>query len=148
MTELLGCPFCGGEGRTSKFTAVVVRQPWRALCMNDDCPMELHCDFSTEAEAIAAWETRAALAQPARAQAGVFVSSDLAAQFVFLAKVLSYAEFNKPNNERLLVLCHAAFSELAEGMKLPAPSMEAREHYEGLQRDCADTLAALGGEDG
>lgn len=114
---------------------------------------EVYCDESmprVDREAALAemhrYQAVAALAQPARA--GVVVSSNLAAQFVFIAKVLSYADFNKPNNERLLVLCHAAFPDLAEGMKLPAPSIEAREHYEGLQRECADALAALGGKDG
>ena len=52
MTELLPCPFCGGEAQTLRNGSW-----WCVACRTPFC-----CDvgkFDTEAEAIAAWNTRA-----------------------------------------------------------------------------------------
>lgn len=54
-TALKGCPFCGGEATVSSETC-----GWRVDCIERDCytrgPWPDDC---TEAEAIAAWNTRA-----------------------------------------------------------------------------------------
>lgn len=52
MTDLLPCPFCGGEAQTLRNGSW-----WCVACRTPFC-----CDvgkFDTEAEAIAAWNTRA-----------------------------------------------------------------------------------------
>ena len=52
MTELLPCPFCGGEAQTLRSGTW-----WCVACKTPFC-----CDvgkFDTESEAIAAWNTRA-----------------------------------------------------------------------------------------
>ena len=54
MTELLPCPFCGGEAQTLR------NGSWWCVA----CRMPFCCDigkFGTEDEAIAAWNTRAAM---------------------------------------------------------------------------------------
>ena len=53
MTELLPCPFCGGEAHTYKTMA----QRYCAICNKPFCANV--GPFDTEAEAITAWNTRA-----------------------------------------------------------------------------------------
>ena len=53
MTELLPCPFCGGEAHTYKTMA----QRYCAICNKPFCANV--GPFDTKAEAIAAWNTRA-----------------------------------------------------------------------------------------
>lgn len=57
MTDLLPCPFCGGEAETIRNGIGVF-----IGCFNEDCPIgpatSTYVDSYTEAEAIAAWNTR------------------------------------------------------------------------------------------
>lgn len=53
MTELLPCPFCGGEAHTYK----TIAERYCAICNKPFCASV--GPFDTEAEAIAAWNTRA-----------------------------------------------------------------------------------------
>ena len=57
MTELLTCPFCGGEARVFHFSSAIRDEVWRAVCDKPFCAQGP--DGYTEAEAIAAWNTRA-----------------------------------------------------------------------------------------
>ena len=54
MTELLPCPFCGGEAYIYAPGPI----EHHVACKNPSCYAETH-GWSTEAEAIAAWNTRA-----------------------------------------------------------------------------------------
>lgn len=56
-TELLPCPFCGGEARIFHFSSAIRDEVWRAVCDKPFCAQGP--DGYTEAEAIAAWNTRA-----------------------------------------------------------------------------------------
>lgn len=53
MTELLPCPFCGGPTETWDDGVF-----WHVICKSEDCAAMSSPCF-TEAEAIAAWNTRA-----------------------------------------------------------------------------------------
>ena len=57
MTELLPCPFCGGEARIFHFSSAVRDEVWHAVCEKPFCT--IGPDGYTEAEAIEAWNTRA-----------------------------------------------------------------------------------------
>lgn len=57
MSELLPCPFCGGEARTRQ-TATYC---WTAECITPFCGCEF-ATYGTEAEAIEAWNTRSVTA--------------------------------------------------------------------------------------
>ena len=60
MSELLPCPFCGGEAALVPTLETTVRE-WFVTCSNLECSV-LACRtkrYYTEAEAIAAWNTRA-----------------------------------------------------------------------------------------
>lgn len=57
MSELLPCPFCGGEARIFHFSSAIRDEVWRAVCDKPFCAQGP--DGYTEAEAIAAWNTRA-----------------------------------------------------------------------------------------
>ena len=52
MSELLPCPFCGGEAHTYK------NNLWHVACENANARCATMSAFVTEAEAIAAWNTR------------------------------------------------------------------------------------------
>lgn len=54
-TELLPCPFCGSEARMLG----TEHQWFNPACSNPDCGCEWTDSYTTEAEAIAAWNTRA-----------------------------------------------------------------------------------------
>lgn len=54
MSELLACPFCGGEAR---IFALQIGKGWRVVCSKPFCAQGPNGD--TEAEAIAAWNSRA-----------------------------------------------------------------------------------------
>ena len=56
MTELKPCPFCGGEARVFHFSSAIRDEVWRAVCDKLFCAQGP--DGYTEAEAIAAWNTR------------------------------------------------------------------------------------------
>ena len=58
MTELLFCPFCGGEARAWKYSHPTRGEYWRVACNEPFCCIS--GDRPTEAEAIAAWNTRSA----------------------------------------------------------------------------------------
>lgn len=53
MSELLPCPFCGGEAHTYK------NNLWHVACEQALCGCVTMSAFITEAEAIDAWNTRA-----------------------------------------------------------------------------------------
>ena len=60
ITELLPCPFCGGEAALVPTLETTVRE-WFVKCSNLECSV-LACRtkrYYTEAEAISAWNTRA-----------------------------------------------------------------------------------------
>ena len=58
MTDLLPCPFCGGEAKIKHVTQLwEPRNSYWAQC--DNCRMSGK-HFTTEAEAISAWNTRGA----------------------------------------------------------------------------------------
>lgn len=57
MTELLPCPFCGGEARLFHFSSAIRDEVWRVVCDKPFCAQGP--DGCTEAEAIEAWNTRA-----------------------------------------------------------------------------------------
>lgn len=57
MTELLPCPFCGGQARIFHFSSAIRDEVWRAVCDKPFCAQGP--DGCTEAEAIAAWNSRA-----------------------------------------------------------------------------------------
>ena len=54
MTELLPCPFCGGEAELANPYGI----GWYVRCKRPGCAM-MGYDNETEAEAIAAWNSRA-----------------------------------------------------------------------------------------
>jgi len=56
--ELKTCPFCGGEA--SSFEDSGHSTAWEIGCFNGQCSAEPHVWEKTKAEAIAAWNTRAA----------------------------------------------------------------------------------------
>ena len=58
MTELLPCPFCGGEARVFHYSSAIRDEVWRAVCDKPFCAQGP--DGYTEAEAAEAWNTRAA----------------------------------------------------------------------------------------
>jgi len=53
MSELLPCPFCGGEAR---IFALQIGKGWRVVCSKPFCAQGPNGD--TEAEATAAWNAR------------------------------------------------------------------------------------------
>ena len=55
--KLLPCPFCGGEARVFHYSSAIRDEVWRAVCDKPFCAQGP--DGYTEAEAIAAWNTRA-----------------------------------------------------------------------------------------
>lgn len=57
MTDLLPCPFCGGEARVWKYSHPSRGEYWHAVCEEPYCCI-VGCE-DTEAEAIAAWNERA-----------------------------------------------------------------------------------------
>lgn len=53
-TELLPCPFCGGEAK------IIGSDDWlQPICRNHACPCDWTDWYTTKAEAIAAWNARA-----------------------------------------------------------------------------------------
>ena len=80
------CPFCGSAvsaryishyfaGGEKKLRPL----PWRVCCENDECAFEPCADFTTEAEAIAAWNRRSA---PATRDAIIEECAKVARQFL------------------------------------------------------------------
>ena len=59
-TELLPCPFCGGEGQTQEaITNLDEHIGWKAHCENEMCFASCNLlIYPTEEEAIAAWNQR------------------------------------------------------------------------------------------
>jgi hypothetical protein len=55
MTPLKPCPFCGGSATRHELHSV----PFAAGCCNEDCPVRPCACGDTQAEADAAWNTRA-----------------------------------------------------------------------------------------
>lgn len=62
MTELMICPFCGHRPR--KWGEDGHPHGIEIECVNGHCPAEPHVWMATEAEAITAWNTRAAGTAP------------------------------------------------------------------------------------
>ena len=67
MTDLLPCPFCGGEAELRPNDRGIYTPDiygWHVECTNDECIIGLMDDRQwfeeTKAEAIAAWNTRSA----------------------------------------------------------------------------------------
>ena len=58
MTELLPCPFCGGEADISDEGLGTEPERYWVFCANSRCFVEGTPAFTTEAEAIEAWNTR------------------------------------------------------------------------------------------
>lgn len=58
--ELKPCPYCGdGDVSTDKYVLDSEKRGWSAHCHNDRCAIKPYTPmYSTEAEAIAAWNTR------------------------------------------------------------------------------------------
>ncbi|MGE8143027.1 Lar family restriction alleviation protein [Novosphingobium sp. NPDC080210] len=56
---LLPCPFCGGDA-TPDYSNIEGEAAYHFHCQNGDCPAWPNVQGYTEAEAIAAWNTRAA----------------------------------------------------------------------------------------
>ena len=54
------CPFCGGEGQIGRYARD--KEPWFVTCYVNNCVMYGYsaCGYKTRAEAITAWNTRAA----------------------------------------------------------------------------------------
>ena len=66
-TEMLPCPFCGGQAYISEFSGITGTH-FYAHCVDETCPafiVEPYCGWSRKIEAIAAWNTRAPVASPA-----------------------------------------------------------------------------------
>lgn len=59
MSELLPCPFCGGEADISDEGVGTEPERFWAYCENPACFVEGTSAYPTEAEAIAVWNTRA-----------------------------------------------------------------------------------------
>jgi hypothetical protein len=65
MTELLPCPFCGGEAAVGLFRSSIMNRNWQADCVNPECACSVStCALETMEEAITAWNTRADLSRP------------------------------------------------------------------------------------
>lgn len=62
MTDLLPCPFCGGQPQYDGEDGDL-RGVW-VCCLNIPCPSEPKVRASTKTKAIAAWNTRTDLIQP------------------------------------------------------------------------------------
>lgn len=59
MTELLSCPFCGGEAHTRTNTVFDKNFKWTVECETEGCMAFSGCSFyRTEAEAVDAWNAR------------------------------------------------------------------------------------------
>ena len=56
MTDLKPCPFCGGEAKVFHYSSAIRDEVWRVVCDRPFCAQGP--DGYTEAEAIAAWNTR------------------------------------------------------------------------------------------
>lgn len=85
VTELLPCPFCGGEARSYDFDTQTKGQlVWRYVvtCGGEQCAVEPWFDRLTLDEAIKAWNTRAAL-EAALAALGVGSEAEDAASVEF-----------------------------------------------------------------
>ena len=100
--SLKACPWCGDMADLNhvphyyhlgleKSRALA----WRICCVNDDCPVEVYCDFASKTEAITAWNLRAP--DPVR-EAALEVCEDvmaiLKARAGFMGVNLTDEEFN------------------------------------------------------
>ncbi|WP_341209836.1 Lar family restriction alleviation protein [uncultured Sphingomonas sp.] len=69
VDKLEACPFCAGKGHL-QFSEFEISAGWHVVCHGKkDCPLycsEPYRAFDTEAEAIAAWNTRATPTEDAR----------------------------------------------------------------------------------
>lgn len=70
-TTLKPCPFCGGAADINQMShyyrdggSYPRSLEWRVMCNAEECPFDPCGDFTSEAEAIAAWNTRAPLPTP------------------------------------------------------------------------------------
>lgn len=75
MTELLPCPFCGGEA-VPDYCSGPDGPVYFFHCQSKDCPAWPNVQGETEIEAIAAWNTRP---QPAEAPASEWATAMSAA---------------------------------------------------------------------
>jgi Lar family restriction alleviation protein len=93
------CPFCGGEARTWKYSHPTLGEYWRVACNSDlsDCCISGRAD--TEAEAIAAWNTRHERTCKPTTKYKVTCSECGSALFTFNGKLCNYC----PNCGRRVV---------------------------------------------
>ena len=60
MSELLNCPFCGGEAELIEYGFVDYITLYVVACTNDDCNMTVDTgSYANPREAIETWNTRA-----------------------------------------------------------------------------------------
>jgi hypothetical protein len=58
--ELLPCPFCAGVAKSWDIGAAQGNKPrWLIECFNSECSVLVEAETRTEADSIAAWNTRA-----------------------------------------------------------------------------------------
>lgn len=92
--ELLPCPFCGGRASTRKIDARGFHVTWDVYCLNFECWCIAHIGALTEAEAIAAWNTRA----PSSFNAGI----EAAARCALLEELPASGEMPPEIIERII----------------------------------------------
>ncbi len=97
--ELKGCPFCGDAPRVTKRYSDGL---WLILCRKDECPARVVEGYPlpTEAEAIAAWNTRAPATAP---EGGVAVRSSLAEMVEAMERYEISVEDEPPGKHRAMM---------------------------------------------
>lgn len=123
VSDLKRCPFCGKQPYEPVDTSYGC---WAVACRDDnECAVQPRADGHTEAEAIAAWNTRADIRQ------GAAPSPELAEELEALERQANgYSEFHYRVPEEL-------FGRILTALRSPPD--------EGLDvlRDCREVIAAL-----
>lgn len=58
-SELLRCPFCGGEGTLQEYPYYGIRPAYKVSCQNQFCGVRMKTKWLTKEGAIKAWNRRA-----------------------------------------------------------------------------------------